>query len=183
MIQGVIGRVRDSQFGSKIFYSFALNGQEGWYGTGTKKPPREGTSVRFNEKTNAKGYKEVDGGIEILTDGQVAPAGNISSTTGAQPTQSKGQSAYWDRKETRDLVNDAARELGATRNTALAFIDLGLKYEVFKLPAAAKREEFLKTLWDKYTKELMGKETKADEEREDVADAAGPDVGDGDNWN
>lgn len=159
MVQGVIGRINNKQWNGKTFYSLALKGQEGWYNTGLKRPPAEGTSVKFEFKTNLKGYKDVDGSIEVLTDGQAASAGPVAevakSSSGAG---SSGGSAYWDRKEARDLANDAARELGASRNTAIAIIDLALKNEVVKLPTAAKREEFLWTLLDKYAAKLMGKD-------------------------
>lgn len=158
MVSGVIQKINDRQFGNKTFYSLALSGQDGWYGTGPKRPPAIGTSVKFNEKTNNKGYKEVDGSIEIISDGQSGSTGSVASTaTKIASTGGTGQSAYWDRKEARDITNDSARELGASRNTAIAFIDLAIKNEVIKLPAAAKREEFLWTLLNKYTDRLMGK--------------------------
>lgn len=169
MIQGVIQRVNDKQWNGKTFYSLALSGQDGWYNTGVKRPPAIGTSIRFNEKTNAKGYKEVDGSIEILGDGETAPAGSVAAV--AQSAAKAGgltQAGYWDRKEARDLTNDSARELGASRNTAIAIIDLAIKNEVIKLPAAAKREEFLWTLLDKYTNKLMGKEATPVVETADV---------------
>ncbi len=163
MIQGVIQRISEKPFNGKTFYSFAMSGQDGWYGTGVKKPPAPGVSVRFNEKTNSRGFKEVDGSIEILQD---QPARTASVPGAAESTGAGGgsQSAYWNRKEARDITNDAARELGASRNTAIAFIDLAIKNEVIKLPAAAKREEFLWTLLDKYTNRLMGKENEVQPE-------------------
>lgn len=159
MVSGVIQRVNDKQWNGKTFYSFALSGQDGWYNTGMKRPPAIGTSVRFNDKTNNKGYKEVDGSIEIVQDqtaGAAPTVGTVAAKAAGGGNANSG--AYWDRKEARDITNDAARELGASRNTAIAFIDLALKNEVIKLPAQAKREEFLWTLLDKYTNKLMGKE-------------------------
>lgn len=170
MAQGVIGRHFEKNWQNKTFWSFALNGQDGLFGCGMKRPPAVGTSVKFNEKTNAKGYKEVDGSIEILADGQAASAGSAISVAKQSTGSGSGtQSAYWDRKEARDLTNDAARELGASRNTAIAIVDLALKYEAFKLPAgAAKREEFLFGVIEKYAKKLMGK----DEVEKGFVDAA-----------
>lgn len=171
MVQGVIGRVNDKQWNGKTFYSLALNGQDGWYNTGVKKPPTIGTSVRFNEKTNAKGYKEVDGSIEILADGAAGPAGAVGTVAKAAIAGDGGKSAYWLGKETRDLTNDAARELGASRNTAIAIIDLALKNEVVKLPAPAKREEFLWTLINKYAARLMGKDEKSTTDSAETGEA------------
>lgn len=165
MVQGVIQRINDKQWNGKTFWSFALQGQDGWFNTGMKRPPAVGTSVEFNEKTNSKGYKEVDGTITIRSDGPVQVAsiptsvGNNGTAKATPSYGAGGSAAYWDRKEARDIANDTARELGASRNTAIAIIDLALKHEVIKLPAAAKREEFLWTLLDKYTNKLMGKDS------------------------
>jgi hypothetical protein len=168
-MQGVVQRISGKQINGTTLYSFTLSGQDGWIGTGSKKPPKEGTSIKFDVKINKRGYTEVDGGIEIITDGEPGPAPSTSemgkasgAVTRANGSGGGSQGAYWDRKEARDIHNDAMRELGATRNTALTIIDLGLKYEVFKLPAAAKREEFLWNLIDKYTSKLMGKGAESD---------------------
>lgn len=184
MQQGIVQKILEKPFNGKTFYSLALKGVDGFFGTGMKRPPREGTYIRFHDKTNSRGYKEVDGPIEVVPEQEAAPAESVSgvATTSAK-SGGGGQSAYWDRKEARDIANDANRELGASRNTAIALIDLALKNEVFKLPAAAKREEFLWNLLDKYTKKLMGKEEEEATKPEKEPEAAGPDVGDGDNWN
>lgn len=162
---GVIGRVSEKQFNGKTFYSFTLKGQEGWYNTGVKKPYAEGTSVKFDAAPNAKGYLTVSGNIEVLKDGEVSATGSVAQTVSKSTSSGSGAGgAYWDRKEARDLVNDAARELGASRNTALSIIDIALRNEVYKLPAAAKREEFFFTLLDRVTDKLMGKtEPKKDD--------------------
>lgn len=158
-VQGVIQRISDKPWQNKTFYSIALSGQDGWYNTGVKRPPAIGTTVKFNDKTNARGYKEVDGNIEILADQPATPVTDVAGAASASAKTGGGsQSAYWDRKEARDITNDSARELGASRNTAISIIDLAIKNEVIKLPAAAKREEFLWTLLAKYTNKLMGKE-------------------------
>lgn len=182
MVQGVIQRVNDKQWNGKTFFSIALSGQDGWYNTGVKRPPAVGTSVKFNEKTNAKGYKEVDGSIEILADGVPGPAQSAAVAAGATNTGlgEGNKKGYYDRKDARDLTNDAARELGASRNTAIALIDLAIKNEVIKLPAAAKREEFLWTLLSRYTDRLMGKdsptEVKEETDRKTVeSETADPD--------
>lgn len=165
MVEGVISKINSRPFGNKTFYSFALSGQDGFYGTGLKRPPVEGTSVRFESKTNSKGYKDVDGAIEIRTDGEIGPSGSVkqlSQSVGNSGKSGANGGAYWDRKEARDLVNDELRELGASRNTALAVIDLMIKHEAVRLPAVAKREEFIWTLIDKYVDKLRGKVDQAE---------------------
>lgn len=189
MVQGVIQRHAEKAWNGKTFFSFALSGQDGWYNTGMKRPPAVGTSIKFNSKVNNKGFNEVDGSIEVIADQAAAPALSVAGAISASARQSGGlgegnRAGYWDLKNARDIVNDAARELGASRNTAIAIIDLAVKNEVIKLPAAAKREEFLWTLIDKYTAKLMGKDEVKETVHEATAvEAAGPDVGDGDNWN
>jgi hypothetical protein len=191
MVSGVVQRISEKPFNGKTFYSFAMSGQDGWYGTGIKRPPAVGTSIRFNEKTNSKGYKEVDGSIETLADEAVGPVSGVSgavSASAGQGGKSGGgsQSAYWDRKEARDIANDANRELGASRNTAISIIDLAIKHEAIKLPAAAKREEFLWTLLDRYTDKLMGRTDKGsdakDSEKSSSAKPAEDAPVDNDNW-
>jgi len=188
MVQGVIGRIRDTQAGSKTFYSFVLNGQDGWYGSGIKRPPSVGTSVRFNSKKNSKGYLEVDGGIEVITDGaaESAPSVNKFSRAGGVPNQNGTSMAYWDRKEARDVHNDELREIGASRNTALNIIDLMIKHEAIKLPTAAKREEFIWELLDKYTDKLRGKtksEGSEDAAGQEALSSAQSDDPEADGWN
>lgn len=184
MIQGVVSKIIEKPFGNKTFYSFGLKGVDGFFGTGMKRPPKEGVYVKFNSKNNSRGYPEVDGSIEIVADQVAGPTESVANTVGAQASKAGagGQSAYWDRKEARDIANDSARELGASRNTAISLIDLALKNEVFKLPAAAKREEFLWTVLEKYTNRLMGR-SEAPVETVKEPEQAGPDVGDGDTWN
>lgn len=158
---GVIGRVGEKQFNGKTFYSFTLKGQEGWYNTGVKKPYSEGTTVKFEAAPNQKGYLTVSGSLEVLKDGEPGSAGTVAQTVSKDSgSGSRAGGVYWDRKEARDIVNDAARELGASRNTAISIIDLGLRNEVYKLPAAAKREEFFFTLLDRITNRLMGGEVE-----------------------
>lgn len=186
-VQGVVQKIGDRQWNGKTFYSFALSGQDGWYGLGLKRPPSIGTSVKFSEKTNSKGFKEVDGSIEIVSDAAAAPAASVAGTVSAgAKTGGGGQAAYWDRKEARDIANDAARELGASRNTALTIIDLAIKNEVIKLPAAAKREEFLWNVLDRYTAKLMGRTGEAENTHNSAPDKQPPEPittdPEADNW-
>lgn len=168
---GVVQRILTRNWGNKTFWSFTLSGVDGIFGTGIKKPPMEGASVVFQANQNPKGYLEVDTkSIQYKTDGAPSTAERALEASQASITAAKhsngsppltapraSQSGYWEDRAKRDLVNDAARELGASRNTALNFIDIALKHEVFKLPAQAKREEFLWALLDHYTAKLMGK--------------------------
>jgi hypothetical protein len=183
-VSGVVQKIAPKQFNGKTFYSFALSGQEGWFGTGVKKPPTEGTSVRFVERTNARGYKEVDGSIEILADGQAATTVTVAAVaTQAAKAGGGSQSAYWDRKEARDISNDSARELGATRNTVLQMMDLMFKQEVIVLPAAkAKKEEAFFAIFEMYTKKLLGRAPDVAEAEEKVVNVEGVSAQSDENW-
>lgn len=184
MVSGVIARLGEKPWKDKTFWSFALRGQEGWYNTGMKKPPAVGTSISFNEKKNAKGYFEVDGSIEILADGAVEQTPRVSEVA-AKSSGAGGQtqSGYWDAKAARDIRNDDLRELGASRNTAINFIELAIKNEAVKLPAAAaKKESFLWDLLDKYTSKLMGKTVVDEAEEAKVAEPTSNDP-QSDTWN
>lgn len=178
MYSGVVGRVSEKPWNGKTFYSFTLNGQDGWYNTGMKKPPTTGTSVSFTANPNAKGYLEVDyHSIKKLEDGAAGPAQGVA-TVSRSSGNGIGKDDYWSRKEERDLKNDAARELGATRNTAIEVIKLMIDKEVIKLPAQAKREGFFWELLETYTDKLMGKGTDdlvTEEEQEDVKDTVSTD--------
>ena len=159
--QGVVQRHSEKPWQGKVFYSFALSGQDGWFGTGVVRPPAVGLSVVFSAKTNPKGFLEVDTKtIEQKEDGDPKPASVNTATKTAVSNGSGG--GYWEARAARDVLNDAARELGACRNTALTIIDLFLKHEAVPLPkTASKREEYLWTLLDKYTAKLMGKSENA----------------------
>lgn len=161
---GVVQKVIDRNGpGGKVFYSFTLSGQDGFFGTGTKKPPAVGTSISFSAGENAAGYLQADTKtIQYKSDGAVGPASVVRTASqakaGGKSVEEKG---YWEKREAREVRNDNLRELGASRNTAIALIDLMIKNEAVPLPkTVAKREEFLFTLLDTYVGKLMGKGTE-----------------------
>lgn len=161
-VSGVIGRVKDKPFGNKTFWSFTLRNQDGWYNTGVKRPPPEGTAIKFEFSVNGKGYNEVNyHSIQELKDAPAESSPGVERVV-SQVSRYSGngtglnKDTYFLRKEERDVANDEKRELGASRNTAISIIDLMLKHEVIKLPAQAKREEFIWELIGKYTDQLMG---------------------------
>jgi hypothetical protein len=158
---GVVQRHGSKNWGDKVFNSFTLSGQQGWFNLGEKKPPDVGTTISFEAKPNAKGFLQVDTKtIQYRTDGEAQTA----DVAKALP-KSAEEKGFWGRKEDREVRNDHLRELGASRNTAIAIIDLMIKNEAIKLPAAAaKKEEFLWTVLDKYTQKLMGLKDSIDAE-------------------
>lgn len=156
---GVVGKHFPKAFGNKTFYSFTLRGQDGFFNTGIKRPPAEGVSVAFEADTNAKGYMEVNGKtLQIQSDNAASPAPTVSQYKRQVGGVQKDE--YWQHKEDRDVRNDALRELGASRNTAISIVDLMVKHEAIKLPAVAKREEFIWEVINRYTDKLMAKESE-----------------------
>lgn len=156
---GVVQRIISKPFKNKTFYSFTLSGQDGFFGTGERKPPAEGTSVAFEADTNERGYLEVKPKtIQVRTDG-VPETASVVKAAG----KSAAEKGYWEGKQERDLRNDQQRELGASRNTAIALIDLMLKHEAVPMPKTAnKREAYLWELLNAYTGRLMGKTNGSD---------------------
>lgn len=151
---GVVQRHLTKQWGTKTFYSLTLSGVDGIFNLGVTHPPEVGTSVSFDAKTNARGYLEINPKtLQVRTDG-VAETASVVKASG----KSVAEKGYWERKEERDLRNDQQREVGASRNTAIALIDLMLRHEAVPLPKTqAKKEEFLLNLVDHYVAKLMGK--------------------------
>jgi len=160
---GVVQRHFDKNWGNKTFYSFTLSGQDGFFNTGIKKPPATGATVEFEAEPNDKGYLEVNTKtIQYKTDGE--PQSASVAKAAPKTTSEKG---YWERKEAREARNDALRELGASRNTAIAVIELMLKAEAIKLPAKqADKEAVLWEVLDKYTQKLMGSSAPVDADAE-----------------
>ena len=149
---GVVQKHLTKQWGNKTFHTITLSGVDGFFNLGVTRPPEIGTSVTFTAKTNARGYLEINPKtLQARTDG-VPETASVVKATGKSSTE-KG---YWDRKEERDLRNDQQRELGASRNTAIALVDLMLRYEAIPMPKTqAKKEEFLYTLVEHYADKLM----------------------------
>lgn len=153
MIQGMVQRITSRQAGGKTWYSTQVEGA--WYGLGLASPKfKEGDQIEFENKVNAKGFNDAIGAtIKVLSQ----PTNVVTQGKPAAAVGSNGQSGYWDRKEQRDLKQDELRELGATRNTAIDFINLLLTKEALKLPTKiADREDFLKALLNDYVDYFRG---------------------------
>lgn len=102
-----------------------------FYGNGFEKPKcSEGDMVKFSYTENGK-FKNIEkGSFEVLKE--------ESRPTSAVKAVNVSKDDYWSRKEARDLENDKLRTLGASRNTAIAFVDLLLKAGAAPLPKADK---------------------------------------------
>ena len=163
-IRGVVSKVSSNQFNGKTLWSLRLQGDNNYYNTGERPPHvHEGASIEFETKLSPSGKHSVlletirpweSGGVM-----QAAPANVIRRSADPKDT-------YWADKELRDKRNDLLRELGASRNTAIAFIELLVKTEALKLPAKVGDREAV--IWDAlehYTKKLMGIKEEAAAEK------------------
>jgi hypothetical protein len=185
---------RDTDWGKMYNIKLSTGDQIGF----GKYPPKvkmvEGDYVQVEADLNDKGYLNgKNKTFKVLpkpTEGEdVAPAA-ASVARGA----SVGKDDYWKGKEARDVVNDRARNVGAARNTAIAWIDLLMKNDAIKISTKKdEREDQLNTALDEYTKKFMvgiEEENKKNEENkvngsggaDGRAEPAGDGSDDGD-WN
>lgn len=153
MVTGIVSKVFTRPFGNKTMYSLGLVNDK-IYGFGGHNPNAQtGDTVEFEAAQNAKGYWTADKDTLKVTKGTAKTVSGAS--TGA--TAAAGGTGYWDRKETRDLANDRARELGASRNTAIEWVKFLANVEALKLPATqSKKEDALNSYLDDYTAKFMG---------------------------
>ena len=158
MIQGMVTSVAERPWNGKVLYNLRLNDGK-VYGFGTTRPQvNSGDQVEF-EATEKNGYMNAKNGtLRVVRKGseqtvQGTPAAQVSYAA----SEGAGKNRYWENKEARDLLNDKLRNVGAARNTAIAFIDVLVKAGALKLPAkeAGKQEALtalLHELTDLFTK-------------------------------
>lgn len=133
MVKGKVFKVSGKQFQFGMLYSIKLDGNPTYYSTGKDKPRcKDGDYVQFEEYQNVAGYWNAKPESVLVLDETPQVSTGASVKTAYQGGVSKDD--YWARKEARDLENDKARNVGASRNTAIAFVDLLQKSEALKLP-------------------------------------------------
>lgn len=153
---GVISKVynRPTQWGP--MFSFQINGSKDYFGTGKTPPPPAGTSVSFDVDVNPKGFNDAKN-IQIMED---KPVQSGVSVVNSVHTPQVSRDEYWTRKEENDLERQRVIELQSCRNSAIELVRLlitpsGNGEVGLKLPAQAKREEFLVSLVNKYTMDFV----------------------------
>lgn len=173
-VRGVVRGISEKPFGDKVLYSFTLQNDRNYYGTGERKAPVEiGKAYEFETRVSPTGRISVDLGTLRPWEGgpamQAAPAATVarkSFSGGFKGDPEKD--AYWKNKEARDVHNDKMRELGATRNTALTLVSLMLANGAVKLPAKENaREAAIYSLFEHYTDALLKGKTEDTPEVED----------------
>lgn len=175
----------DTRQGSEVvLHSFQLQGDRGWYRTGTKQEVREGDYIEFvvGDKNTAKDIRKVD-----------KPAGAAPAARAA-PAVGGGRDGYWEAKEARDLEKDRRYQevdvprivYQASQERAIALLDLALRTESITLPAKkSDRLDALVNIADELAQDLacramVAHETLAGRGKDGAltADAAAPVVGD-----
>lgn len=155
-MKGTVSRVSWNEWKGKKLWSFSLEGRDEYFNTGIKKPPvQEGDYIEFQADDSGNGRYRVDVDSISAADPdedveQPTKKGSVRNVIRrTKPTMSKDD--YWNRKEERDIEVQRRIEIQSCRNSALQLVSLLFSSESVKLPAAAKREEFITTLIDKYT--------------------------------
>jgi hypothetical protein len=177
MIQGVVQKIIDKEWGETKFYSFFLKGQDGLYSLGEHSPTfKVGDSIKFEVKQKGK-YLYAQDIVPWTGDGvQTAPA--VGATVSRQNSYSgkgsfKGNAKkdeYWDEKEARDIereryqreVTQPRIEIQAARNAAIEAARFLIEKEFVKTPTkqADKYDTYLalvNQLTDEFIKNTAGR--------------------------
>lgn len=114
------------------FYSMLVDDK--WYGLGSNDPGfSDGAMVEFEVTQNGDYFNAKN--VKVLGKSATKPV-----TTGSRTVNNNEKEDYFRRKEERDVLNDKLRNIGAGRNTAIAFVDLLVKADAIKLPAAQNKK-------------------------------------------
>jgi hypothetical protein len=157
MIQGVVQKIFDKDFGKGPVYSFTLKGDRTFYRLGPKKPSfAEGDSVQFETKTSGNSTYA----------NNVAPwkGGTVPTSVANAARQSSGggpatADQFWRNKEARDVLTQQRIELQSCRNSAIELVRVLLSpgVEAVKLPAKqADKERVVAEMVTHYTKSFLG---------------------------
>ncbi len=172
MISGTVRTIQTKDWNGKILYTIILNNDSTYYGCGNFNPKaKPGDFVQFEANKNEKGFWQVDKNTLDVTanTGKIAyptpPTAAIAHSNGNGAAYQQvaipsglGREDYWRNKETRDVVNDKLRSIGAARNTAIEWVKFLVEKEALPSLAKAKaasREEVLNKILDDYTRLFM----------------------------
>ena len=177
-VRGTIQFVPDARtYKNSKYYSIKVN--DIYYSVGSKQPPEAGTLVEFDAEKNEKGYWNVTkAGLTVVKAGEPTQA-VAQQAVKAAATSPMSKDDYWRRKEERDLAKEAAFdakdkriELQSCRNSAIQLVQILLTpvqtaegvVNLVKLPAQAKRVEFVEKLVQQYTDQFVSDNNKKNEE-------------------
>lgn len=137
--QGVVSKVSgrewyDSRQGRNVvLHSFQIQGDRGWYRTGTKQEVNEGDFVQFVVGNNSAAKDIVKGPAPASAP---APARAAVSSGG-------GRDGYWEAKEARDIEREQRYQnvdiprmvYQAAQERAVALLEIAIATEAVTLPA------------------------------------------------
>lgn len=135
----MLGTVLEISKNGKAFNAKVdLGSEQKWYGCGFAKPAfAVGTNISFDVKVNGKWENIDQDSVQVVAQGPVAKA----PATASGKSSYAAKDDYWNRKEERDVQNDKNREIGASRNTAIAFVNLLIQNKGLDLSKVKKAGE------------------------------------------
>lgn len=145
-VQGVIEKKSGRQWQDKTFYSFALQGQQGWYRLGTNPMAgvaENGAMVQVTFTTDAKGNNNVkQGGIQVL--GAAAPQAvpqptAVPAAASPAPSNVGTGTNLMSKKDWAD--KDQSIQYQSARNAAIDYMRLLVQSESLDLPGKNKKVE------------------------------------------
>jgi hypothetical protein len=166
-----VPKPREFRKGNNIIKYYSIKVNDEYYSTGTKFPPAEGTLVEFEAEQNPKGFWDVTkAGLKVVEAGAPTQAVAAQAVTAASKAH-MSKDDYWRRKEERDIPREDRIDLHGCRNSAIAMVTLLLTpvqtaegvVNLVKLPAQAKRVEFVEKLVEQYTEQFRAANNKKNE--------------------
>lgn len=162
LYKGYIREILTKPWNDKTFYTIKLStGDNVGFGSWPPKNLKEGDYIQVEAEKNKNGFLQADKKTYKVLD---APTETVSSGTSAvavKSTAAQSSAEYWAAKEARDIKNDYAREVGASRNTAIEWIKFLVTQNALPMPTKkSDAEEDLNNLLNDYTKKFMISESK-----------------------
>lgn len=153
-IKGTVEKVKKNG----QFYSFVIDGT--WRGAG-KTRVEEGDTIEFEEYENDAGYLQAKNIKRIGSSG--ASKTSVAGRTGGNSGKSAEERGYWERREQREVANDAHYKarwaVSQALESAFKAVELGLVQPVKGATEESKREQAL-TLADDLAKVFLDKANK-----------------------
>lgn len=180
--RGVVSRVSekewyDSKQGRNVtLHSFQLQGERGWFRTGTKKEVDEGEFVEFVVGNNSAAKDIKKSAPPQQSSGQ--------RSSGAASSSGGGKDGYWEAREARDLAKEERYQTvdvprmayQAAQDRAIPLLKIALETEALTLPS--KKADKLPALLG-YTHQIaLQLMVSAFDAHEHLADARVADEGD-----
>jgi hypothetical protein len=157
-VQGIVKRITSRQAGRGKAYNLQMDSGD-WFGYGFEQPNfGEGSEVCFDVDWNGQYGNVRKGSLQVLSGGgnqgggyqqnngggyqnsQGNRGGNTGGGRGGQShggsgsRKSGGRDQYWEDKAKRDVVVQRQIQFQASRNAAIAAVDIALKNDCLPLP-------------------------------------------------